>query len=416
MSESIEIHLDRVNEWLNDETTSIINPLREEAKKIIEDNQEKLEELSEACDKLLDDAEKEMEKNSRKTYRRAKFLYKLAGTFSDLLNQIKFPKEINGKSLNETCNQMEKTLKTISQDKTKWFRIISPYFILSRRRFEVSFKRTEDSFRTLNNFLMEDYVKAENAEGIPSKIEDLTQFLKELKNSEKAKELRAQKKERIETMITKTQQKLEKFQNREEVVELSQINTRIEELTKKIKHELRHIQKPLLKFQTLVNNPGYSILPEEKAKLEEYLENPFKALATEKSGYPIFSSILEKIDIALDNKKMKLKSSRLRKAKDQINRIVNKTTLITFQLNSSEAIKKKIELLKSEAINEARNQKVELSNQLKELQRRKKILETRDLRLEKERQEKEKRVEEQKKSLEQLISKISRKKILLLTN
>ncbi|PVX23093.1 MAG: hypothetical protein CW691_11520 [Candidatus Bathyarchaeum sp.] len=414
MPETLEIHLNAVNEWLNKESNSIIEPLRAEAKKMLEDTRAKLEELLDACDKLLDDAEKEMAKGSRKTYRRAKFLYKLAGTFSDLIEKVTLPEQINGKTLNETSEQLEKAMKTIGQEKTKWFRAISPYFIISRRRFEVSFKRADDSFRNFTEFLSEEYTKAESAENVFSKIDALRNSLSELNNYETDKETRKQKKELLETNIAKTQQKLQAIQTKNEIVELAQLTLRIEELTKKVKHELRHINKSLLKFQTLVNSPGYSLYPEATSKLDEYLTNPFDALATEKEGYPLLKEILQKIDTTLDNKKMKLKPSRLRKAKDQINRIINKEALVSLHKNCSEAFNKKAELSTSGAISESKDERARLHDQLKDLQRKKRLLETRDSRFKKEHDETHKRVDEQKKGLEKIMSDISNKTVHLI--
>jgi DNA repair exonuclease SbcCD ATPase subunit len=414
MPETFEIPLNTVTEWLNKETTPIVEPLKAEAKKLLEDLQNKLEDLSESCEKLLEDAEKEMAKGSRKTYRRAKFLYKLAGTFSDLIAEVIIPEEINAKILNETSEQIGKTLKKIEQEKTKWFRAISPYFIISRRRFDVSSKRVNDSFQNFTDFLSDDYAKAARAENVSSDVEMLRQSLAELDKSDKAKEARKQKKQLLEKKITKNQQKLQAIQSTDEVVELAQLNARIEELTEIVKHELRHVQKPLLKFQTLVNSPGYSLFPEATSKLDEYLTNSFEALATEKEEYLLLKSILQKIDAALDNKKMKLKSSRLRKAKDQIDRIVNKAALVPLQNDCSEAFNKKRELSKSGVINASRNEKAELQERLKELQRRISLLEARDARFGKQHEEARRKVDEQKRSLEEVVSELSSKKVQIL--
>jgi DNA repair exonuclease SbcCD ATPase subunit len=416
MSDTLEIPLNTVKEWLDKETTSIVEPLRADAKKLLEDTQSKLEDLLESCDKLLDDAEKEIAKGSRKTYRRAKFLHKLAGKFTDLIEEVTIPEEISGKSLNQTSEQIEKTLKSIGKERAKWFRAISPYFIISRRRFDVALKRADDSFRNLTDFLSEEYAKAESAEGVSSKIEELRQSLAELDKSEKSKEARKQKKEVVEKNIAKNQQEVQAIQTKGELVELAQLNKRIEELTDTVKHELRHLQKPLLKFQTLVNSPGYSLFPEATKKLDEYLTNPFEALATEKEGYHLLRSILQKIDAALDNKKLKLKPSRMRKAKDQINSILNKTALVSLQKNCSEALSKNNELSTSGAISESRDERAGLQNRLKELQRRKRLLEARDARFEKQHKEARKRVEMQKEDLEKIVSDLSDKNVQILVD
>ena len=416
MPETLEIPLNALNEWLNKETTSIVEPLKAEAKKTLEDTQGKLEDLSEACDKLLDDAEKEMAKGNRKTYRRAKFLYKLAGTFSDLIEEVTIPEEINAKTLNETSEQIKKTLKTIGQERTKWFRAISPYFIISRRRFDVALKRADDSFRNFTDFLSDEYAKAERAEGVSSKVEKLRQSLSELNNAEKAKEERKQNKELLEKKIAQNQQKMQAIQSKGEVVELAQLNARIEELTETAKHELRHIQKPFLKFQTLVNSPGYSLFPEATNKLDEYLTNPFEALATEKEGFPLLRSILQKIDAALDNKKMKLKSSRLRKAKDQICSILNKAALVSLHKDCSEAFSKKMELSTSGIISASRDERAELQDRLKDLQRQKSLLDARDARFEKENKEARRKVDKQKRGLEKIVSDLSDKNVQIVIN
>jgi hypothetical protein len=409
MSETLKLPLKDVKEWLGKQTTSIVDPLRLEAKKLLEDIRSKLEELSEATNKLLDDAEKELAKGSRKTYRRAKFLFKLAEKFQKSIDDLVIPNEINAKTLSQASEEIGKTIKMIGQEKTKWFRAISPYFIMSRRKFEVVFKRADDSYQIFSLFLSEEYLKAENAENVFSKLDDLQQALDNLGNYENDKKNRIQKKNLLETKISDMKQKIQAIQNKGEVVALNNVNTKIEELTKSIKNELRHLEKPLLKFQTLVNNPGYNLNPDASIKLEEYLTNPFDALSTEEEGYPLLKNILKKIDGALENKKMKLKPSRLKKAKDQIDNIVNKSALITFQKKCIEIIDKKQEIIASETISEFREKKPELHDQLQDLQRKNDILEARDARFEKLHEEAEKRVIEQKKELEKIIAEISQR-------
>jgi hypothetical protein len=413
MSDTLAVPLNTAKEWLDKETNPLVEPLRADAKKLLEETKNKLGDLLEACDKLLDDAEKEISKGSRKTYRRAKAMHKLAGKFADLIEEIVIPEEISGKTLHQTSEQIGKTLKIIDKERTKWFRAIAPYFIMSRRRFDFALKRADDSLRDFNDFLSNDYSKAESAEGVSSKVEEMRQSLTEFDKFEKAKESRKQKQELLEKKIEKAHQKLEAIQTKGEVVELAQLNKRIEELTEKVNYELRHLQKPLLKFQTLVTGPGYSLLPEATAKLEEYLTDPFEALATEKEGYPLLTNILQKIDSALENKKMKLKSSRLRKATDQIANIVNKSALASLQKDCGEALNKKRELVTSGAISDSRDERAELQDRLKELQTRKNLLEARDARFKKQHDEARIRFEKQKRSLEKIISDLSGKNVQL---
>jgi hypothetical protein len=414
MSEIIKIPLNAINEWLAKETTYIIKPLRTDAKKLLKELNSKLEDLKESCEKLLEDAEKEMAKSSRKTYRRAKFLYKLSGTFTDLIDKITIPEEISGKTLNLASDQISKTLKTIIQERTKWFRAIAPYFIISRRRFDASLKRADDSFRNFTDFLSDDYIEAEQAEDVPSKVEELLHHITELNDYDKRKEARIQKKQLLETKIEKYHQKIQALQTKSEVIELAKLNSKIEELTKLVKHEIRHIQKPILKFQTLVNNPGYNLIPEANIKIDEYLTDPFKALSTEKQGYPLLKTILQKIQSALENKKMKLKTSRLKKAKDQINRILIKSTLESLQKECKRVFDQKQVLLSSGKLNEYRDEKKDLNNRLNDLLQKKSILEAKDSRIEKKYNETKRRVAKQKKDIEKIVSELSTQKIKII--
>ncbi len=416
MSDTLEIPLNDVKEWLEKETTSLVEPLRADAKKLLEDTQGKLADLLESSEKLLDDAEKELAKGNRKTYRRAKFLQKISGNFVNLIDGITIPEEISGESLNQVSEEIEKSLETISQERAKYFRAISPYFIMSRRRFDVALKRALDTSRNLQTFQSEEYVKAESAEGVASRIDELRQSLTELDEAEKDKETRKHRQEVLEKKIAKNQQKMQAIQSKDEVVELTQTNVRIKELEENVKRDLRHLQKPFLKFQTLVNSPGYSLSPEATTKLDEYLRIPFKALATEKEGYPLLRNILEKIEDSMEKGKLKLKKTRLRKAKDQIDDILNKTALLSLHQNCREAFSKKKHLSTSGAISETRSERAVLQKNLNDLQRKKKILETRGALLEKKNQQMRARVEEQKKELERVVLELTNKNVQIVAD
>jgi hypothetical protein len=403
MAEAQKVGLNDLEKWVENETADIVEPLREEAKKLLEDTQDKLSDLLEASEKLLDDAEKEIAKGSQKMYRRAKFLEKIAGNFVDLIHDLTVPETISGETLHHFSEELEKIVDRISQERMKYFRAISPYFIMSRRRFDMFLKRTGDTMQNFQTFLSEEYDKAESAESIASRVEELKQSLTELNEAEKAKEMRKLRRELLEKKIEENQQKMKVIQSKDEVVELGQINSRIKELEENVKHDLRHLQKPFLKFQTLVDSPGYSLSSEETQKLDEYLSNPFRAFATEEEGHPLLKSILQKIDDAIEKGKLKLKKSRLRKAKDQIDNILNKTALISLHQNCREAFNKKNELSTSGAISETRSKNATLQKNLKELQRRKRILEKRDAIQVKESQRILARVEEQKKKLKEVI-------------
>jgi hypothetical protein len=400
-----------VAEWLYKETELTVETLNGQAKKILEDVQSRLEELSDASEKLLDDAEKEMARGSRKTFRRAKFLYKLSGSFLDLIDNVIIPEKINGKTLTETSEQLTKAMETINQEKNKWFRALAPYFIISRRRFEASFKRAEDTYNQFVSFFSSDYKNVKMIENIPSKVEYLQQSVSEIKTFKNAKQERKQKLDLLEKQIAEIKQEINELQNKGELKEFDLLKSDIDNLTKCVKLELRHLEKPLLKLQTLVNNPGYSLAPDVNNKLEQYLTSPFEALGTENEGYPLLKTILQKINVSLDNKKMKLKTTRLRKAKDQIKQIIDKDSLNLLQAECKKVLEKKSTLFASGAISEVKTEKSHLQDCLKDLEIKKGLLEAKDARLVKEYEETIRRVEDQKNELESSILSVVGQKV-----
>ena len=416
MQENLRLTLNTIDEWLKKETIPIIDPLRDEAKKTLEETQTKFEELLDANNRLLDDAEKEIAKGSRKTYRRAKLLIKLTQTFSDLIENLTIPEEINGETLKQVSEEIEKILKTINKEKTKWFRAISPYFIISRRRFDISLKRVDDSFQSFNNFLLESYSKAESAENVFFEVENLQKYLMELSRLKIATQNLEEQKRNLESNIEKIRDKLESIQNENAIIESKILDERINEFSEKVKYELHHIQKPLLKFQSLVKSRKQKLMNEANSKLDEYLIDPFNALASEKEGYPLLKIILQKINSALDNKKMKLKLSRLRKAKDQIDNILNKEALLSIQFECKEIFNKKRELTNSEIIHDFNEKREKLVDTFKTFQRQKKILEARYSRLRKKEEEIRERINTQKDSVEKIIYDLSNKNVQIVIN
>jgi hypothetical protein len=113
---------------------------------------------------------------------------------------------------------------------------------------------------------------------------------------------------------------------------------------------------------------------------------------------------------------MKLKPSRLRKAKHQITSITNKTALLSLQKDCNEVFNKKRELSASETINKFSDKRKELHIRLKDLQRQKSLIEAKEILLAKQSSDAHKRVDDQKRSLERTVSELSNKNVQILIN
>jgi hypothetical protein len=285
---------------------------------------------------------------------------------------------------------------------------------MNRRRFDVALKRATDSLKEVRSFSSDKYARAKAVEEAFSIIDKLHQSLGEREEVESRKKKMELKKGVLEKKVEKNQQKITAIQDQSEIVELSQINKEIEELKGEVKHSLRYLQKPFLKFQSLVLSSSYSLFLDETKKLGEYLSNPFEALATEDEEYPMLKKILRKMDDAIAQGKLKLKKSRLRKAKDQINDILHKDTLLSLHQSCKEALSKKQQLSTSGIITESRNELAQLQKNLRDLQKRKELLASRGAVLERKIKETFGRIEDQKRELEKIVLELTNQKVQVL--
>jgi DNA repair exonuclease SbcCD ATPase subunit len=413
MAEALEIKLEDTREWLEQETISIVEPLKAEGRRLLDDVKAKLDDVLETSDKLLDAAERKIAKGSRKTYRRAKVMHKLARNISEMIDEVTIPDEISQETLHTLCEELGKTLAKVGRERWKWFPVISPYFIMDRRRFDVALKRAMDSLEEIRSFSSDRYTKAKAVEDAFSTIDKLHESLSELDEVERHKKTELRKGV-LGKKIEENRQKITAIQGQSEIVELAQINEKVEELKKKVKHSLRYLQKPFLKFQSLVLSSSYSLFLDETKKLNEYLSNPFEAFATEEEGYPMLKRILQKMDDAMAQGKLKLKKSRLRKAKDQADDILHKNALLSLHQSCKEALSKKQQLSTSGIITKSRNELAQLQKNLRDLQKRKELLDSRGTALEKKIKENFEKIEEQKRELEKIILELTNNKVQVL--
>jgi len=411
MSETVGIPLKDLTKWLEQETISIVEPLKAEGRGLLDDVRGKLNDVQETCDKLLEDAEREMMKGIRKMYRRARVLAKLAKNFSEMIEKVTIPDQVSSENLHMVCEDLGKMLATMGRERLKWFPVISPYFIIDRRRFDIALKKATDSLKELRDFSSNEYVKAETVEKAFSMMEKLRQSSVELNEAKGRMRKTELTRGTLEKKIAENQQKITSIQSESEIVELVRINEEIEELEKKVKHNLRYLQKPFLKFQTLARGPDYPVPPDELKKLGEYLSNPFEAFATELEGYPTLKRILQKMDDAIAKGKLKLKSSRLRKAKDQIDSVLNKDSLVPLHHNCREILSQRQQLLTSGTIAKSRSEVTQLQEDLKDLLKWKELVDSRDAVLESKIRKTLEKIEEQKKELEKAILELTGKNV-----
>jgi len=365
MSQASQLKLQDVKAWLSRETASLIEPLKGKAGSMLREIKERIGDTIESSQKIMENSQNEMNKNNPKTYRFARNANKFAQGIVDTLKAVSISDDIKYETVQHLCDQLEKTCATIDQLRRNAYPYISPYFIFDRRRLDVFIKRLFDITKEFRGFLTAKYANIKAIDEASSQVDRLIQTLNEDKQNEDSLRQAEERMQTLEKEITETRDKLLQVQARTELDELTKLDQRIEELRTTVKHNLRYLQKPFYKLQSLTRTSEVAVPPDEIHKLDEYLEDPLTALTTDDNAYSTLKSILKKLDSTIVQGKLKLKSTRLRKAQDQINAVLNEDSLGQLQKNGQDTLAHRKQLLSSETV---RALQVELSGLQKQLE------------------------------------------------
>jgi predicted nucleic acid-binding Zn-ribbon protein len=398
--------------WLEKETQQTFVPVHAKARKLLDEMRKKLDSLSEASKMLLDNSAKEIEKRNMKTYGRARALNKLARLFVDRMRTIKPPEQVSYKTLEDFVQDTQKAFAVTDVDVANWFPRISPFFILDRRKFSAIFEKAKDSLRILEYFLSKEYVKTRTLEETFRLVDEVLASEQELAKLENQKTRIEAEQTSVGGEIAKIQMKISDLRSKGNMGKLDQTSTEIETLSVEVKHSLQHLQKPFVKLQSLATHGGGSgLTPEELNKLDQYIQSPFEALATETSGTPLLKEMLKKLGRSISEGKLKLKPEKIRKAEQAIDNITNKDTLVALHQKSQEATMRKTQLSTSTEIEATRQDLFKLHEHLEHLGRKKGIAESEREALQRKRDETVKTINTGKSQIEKNIMEFLSRKV-----
>ena len=411
LSQPTQIMLTDLKQWINKETAPIIEPLNNKGTNLLKEIQERLNVTIESSEKIFENSDREMQKSNPKTYRFARNANKFARSVSETLKAVKVPEKVNYESLQTLGNDLEKKITAALQQRGEAYPYITPYFIFDRRKLDVTLKRLADIQQELRNFLTTKYAKAKMVEDTSSAIDKLFQTINQADETQKQRQQMEQREKSLQQELMKTQQEIANVQSRAELTELIKAEDRIRELRENVKYSLRYLQKPFFKLQSLARSGNIAIPLDEAKKLGDYLSDPFEALATEEEGHPMLKKILRKVDEAITQGKLKLKSTRLRKAQEQIDSVLNRASLNTLHKSCMEARSQKKQLLTSGVVATFQNELVGLQEQLRQLQKENEFASSRIKALEDEHKKLLEKIENEKKELQKTVFQLTGKNI-----
>jgi hypothetical protein len=361
-----------IKSWLENKTSSILTPVQAQAQKLRDEMHMALQSITDVSRMLLDNSAKEIEKRNMRVYNRARALNKLARLFLDRMKKVSIPDKVSYDSLNKFAQDTQKVFIVTDIDIKNWFPRISPFFIMDRRKFLTVHEKAKVTLATLNDFLTKEYVKTKTLEETFQLISELHSLEKQLLEAEVQKTDLENERLPIEKEIAELEQKTAELKGGGPIDKLFLLEAEIETLNKELKHALRHLQKPFKKMQALaLHGGGAGLTPDERNKLGEYLEKPFRAFATEEAGYPLLKQILQKLARLMDDGRLKLKSDKARKAEKKLNEILKRDSLAKIHTRCVDVATTERQLLNSPKMEETKRSLSLSREQIEQLKARK---------------------------------------------
>jgi hypothetical protein len=371
LSEVVNFSSNEIKSWLEDETSSILTPVHEQAKELRDDMRDAIQNVADVSKMFLDNSAKEIEKRNKRVYNRARALNKLARLFIDRIRKVNVPDQVSYDSLNKFAQETQKVFIVTDIDIKNWFPRISPFFIMDRRKFLAVHEKAKESLAALSDFLTKEYIKTKTLEETFQLINDLRNLEKQLLDVEAERKSIENERLPIEKEIAELEQKTAELQSKGPVDQLFLVEAEIEKLNKELKQALRHLQKPFKKMRALaLYRGGTGLTPDERNMLELYLEKPFKALATEDAGYPLLKQILQKLARLMKEGKLKLKSDKARKAERALNGIL-RDSLAKIYTRCADVATRERQILNSAKMEEIKHNLAVFQDQTKQLKARK---------------------------------------------
>jgi hypothetical protein len=358
--------------WLKDQTSSVLTPVQSQAQKLRDEVRDSIQSFSDVGKMLVENSSKEIEKRNMRTYNRARALNKLARLFTERIKKITIPDQVSYDNLNRFAQEIQKVFIVTDIDIKNWFPRISPFFIMDRRKFMTVHEKAKLSLNTLNDFLTKEYVKTKTLEETFQLIYELHNLEQQLVQIEAEKKSIEHERVPVENELAELGKKTAELKSEGPVDRLFLIEAEIEKLNKELKQELRHLQKPFKKMRALaLYRGGAGLTPDERNKLGQYLQKPFKAFSTEETSYPVLKQILQKMERLINEGKLKLKSDKKRKAEQDINAILNRDSLAKIYARCADVARQEREILNSEKMAETRNSLSVFQEQTKRLKAKK---------------------------------------------
>lgn len=316
-----EVQFENLLNWLGNNFGKKLELFRRDGQKSCEKIGQLVSDLKDAFQRLGIKEERGVSELAKKSADR--FVEKSIPAVENFL----IPKEITYNNLETLKNNLERTLKSISEHGQRWVPKMAPWYKAEIAEIDLYLKRLAKEFQELQEILTRRHPQIKDYESISSAMDEIR------KEQEIANELLKQKKELTKNLNKYEEAKQEKHTELKELKEktlvrnITDVEKELKSVEEAILRELRFFEKPFRKIDKLVSDGTVQISSEQLKTLRDYLDNPLASLLSEDDNCSRIKSLLTQLNSVLSQEKLDLKGSRQKKAKDQISKICEKDIL-----------------------------------------------------------------------------------------
>jgi DNA repair exonuclease SbcCD ATPase subunit len=404
-----EVQFENLLKWLGSNFGKKLESFRRDGQKSCDRISQLVSDLKDVLQRLESKEERGVSELAKKSADR--FVEKSIPAVENFL----VPQEITYNNLETLKNNLERTLKSISEHGQRWVPKMAPWYRAEIAEIDLYLKRLAKEFQELQEILTRKHPQIKDYESISSAMEEIR------KEQEIANELIKQKKELTKNLNKYEEAKQEKHNELKELKEktlvrnITDVEKELKSVEEAILRELRFFEKPFRKIDKLISDGTVQISSEQLKTLRDYLDNPLASLLSEDEKCSRIKSLLTQLTSVLSEEKLDLKGSRQKKAKDQINKICEKDILTSLKEKylklESERNNLKIQISEKGLMQKQKH----LETAVEELEQKKEDINTAIYKIETDYQKSKNRIETYLQKLEQKIHTITGTQIKITT-
>ncbi len=412
--ETQNIDINEVSGWLNSILDNRLSQAKSQAINIHTEIINRFSEIKKSADAL---ASATFEKDD-KTYAAANMVKdSFVKKINSIVNNIPtIQGELNYMALKDSYSHIVDVLKDLKSASPKQKILLSNYFSRESNTVIGNIKEAEKQLDAFKKFLDSDAKVLGFVEDANLKIKEESNLLKQLKSLEDKENILSANRNELENRKSREASELENIFKSEEWAELNTLNEEIEivksralDIKSRIEESLSAINRPLKKFEHLVN-AGYQIPREQEDALKRFIYTPFKAIMLD-SGESELKNVLNALNNITKEKRISLKPKEQERTLELIRKLGSETPWLKDsykKLVKKESDKKrKVKEIHPDII----NKKKELEDSIKQSMQELIILESEIKNVKTEKERIKEMVFNKKEGLEKLISENTNEKV-----